>query len=572
MFCLPFEQTKKFIKALKEGAIDPAKLSEMTSAERRGFFEKLIGKEDAQSVNALFESKLLLKNQQQGMIQWAKTVGGIKEAVRRDLISKIEKLDRVLTAKDQESFLQDLASTKLGTDISFNEAKQLSELSGKFTEARANLDNNSPIGSPSRLEYGAKRVAVENYVNDLKLGNKESALSEILNTTKKNPLKGGIKAISNIAGIAKGIKASLDDSAIFRQGWRTLFTNPSSWAKNALNSFENIYKQLGKKASNNDIIDGIKADIYSRPNAVDDTYKKMKLDIGIEEEAFPTTLPEKIPLFGRLYKASETAYKGFLYRMRADIADKYIKIAKDNGVDLTDKMQLESIGKLVNSLTGRGNLGAFEKVAKEVNTIFFSPKMAKSAFDFLTLHAADTMSTFARKQAAINLLKVVAGTAAIMATARALDPKSVELDPRSSDFGKIRIGDTRFDITGGMGSLAVLGARLMTGATKSTSSGIVTQLDSGKFGSPTRKDVMFNYLENKYSPFFSVLKDIRDGKDFNGNKPTVLNETNNLLTPLPITNAASVLNDPNGANALLTIIADALGISTNTYAPQKKKK
>jgi hypothetical protein len=562
MFCLPIEQTKKFVQALKDGVIDPAKLGDMASAERRTFFEKLVGAEDAQAVNALFESKLLLKNQQQGMINWAKQVTGIKEAVRRDIIAKIEKMEKILSPAEEKAFLQDLASTKLGTDISFEEAQKIAELSKQVTDAKVNLTEEN------RLDYGAKRVELENYVNELKLSNKESSVKETIGNLKKSPLQGSVQLASDIAGFAKGIKASLDNSAIFRQGWKTVFTNPTIWAKRAAESFANIAKQLGKKPSDDSVMNGIKADIYSRPNAVDGTYQKMKLDIGMGEEAFPTSLPQKIPLFGRLYKASQTAYEGFLYRMRADIADKYIKIAKENGVDLTDPLQLESIGRLTNSLTGRGNLGSFEKVGKQINTIFFSPKNVKASFDFLTLHAADKMSTFARKQAAVNLLKVVTGIAAILATAKALNPDSVELDPRSADFGKIKIGDTRFDVSGGMSSMVTLAARLIANSSKSSTTGKVTKFGEG-YKPTTRVDVFQDYFLNKLSPAASVVKELAAGKDFDGNKPTILKEAKNLLAPLPITNAVEILNAPNGANPLLTIIADALGISTNTYSKKK---
>ena len=47
----------------------------------------------------------------------------------------------------------------------------------------------------------------------------------------------------------------------------------------------------------------VKADVYSRPNALDGTYKRMKLDVGIDaEEAFPSTFPERIPVIGRFLR------------------------------------------------------------------------------------------------------------------------------------------------------------------------------------------------------------------------------------------------------------------------------
>lgn len=569
-FCLPKQFTDKFIQALKDGKIVPEKLADMSSSERRTYFESIIGKDDAREVNALFETKLLLKDQKRGLVSWAKKVAGISEAVRRDIVSRIEKMDNVLNPTQEKAFLEDLASKKLGTDVSFDEAKQISDLSKQLTESKDKLKESDPIGSSSRLDYGAKKVALQNYVNDLKVSNEKSTIKGTLGNLKTNPFSTIGKTISDIAGIAKGLKASLDNSAIFRQGWRTLFTDPSIWAKNAVDSFNNIYQQLKLKPTDNKIIDGIKADIYSRPNALDNTYQRMKLDIGTGEEAYPTTLPEKIPLFGRLYKASETAYQGFLYRMRADIADRMVEIAKKNGVDLTDEFQLRSIGKLVNSLTGRGSLGSLEKVGKQINTLFFSPKSLKASIDFLTLHAGDKMSTFARKQAAINILKVASGVAVILGTAKALNPKSVQEDPRSSDFGKIRIGDTRFDVTGGMASLVTLAARLLTLSSKSSITQKVTPLNSGKFGAQTGADVFVNFLENKLSPAASVVKDILKGQDFSGNKISFGGETSNLLTPLPISNAQEIMNNPKSANFLLALIADSLGISTNTYSAKKK--
>lgn len=570
MFCLPIEETKKFIQALKDGVIDPEKLSAMTSEERRSFFEKIVGADDAKDVNAQFESKLLLKNQQTGLIRWAQSIAGIKPEIRRDLISRIEKMDSVLTPDAEHGFLADLAAKKLGTDVTVDEAQKLMDMSKERATAKAAIPADSPIGSKERIQYGATDVAMQNYISELKSSNDSTTVSEKIQQLKTAPGKAIGEATSYVAGLAKSLKASLDDSAIFHQGWKTLFTDPRTWAKNAALSFSDIAKQVGKGASNNDVLNAIKADVFSRPNALDGTYGKMKLDIGMGEEAYPTTLPEKIPLFGRLYKASEVAYNGFLMRMRADIADKYIDIVKSTGVDLTDKQEVRAIGRLVNSLTGRGDLGSLEKVGKTVNNVFFSPKMLKANFDFLTLHSTDDMSSFARKQAATNLVKVIGGMALIMATAKALNPKSVELDPRSSDFGKIKIGDTRFDISGGMGSLVTLAARLLTLSSKSSTTGHVSSLTSGKYGAQTGLDVFEGFIENKLSPAAAIVKDVLQGQDFNGKKPTVGGETQNLLEPLPIQNVQEMLADPKSANVVLGTISDGLGITTNTYGAPKK--
>lgn len=569
-FCLPKAFVSKFRAALKDGTIKPEKLIDMTSAERRTFLEDIVGKDDAKEVNALLESKLLIQDQKRGIVSWAKKVAGISEPVRRDIIARIEKMDKVLDAQDRESFLEDLASKKLGTDITFDEAKTVADLSKQLTDAKEAIKPTDADGSAPVLDYGAKYVALQNYIHELKLSNADT-IKDTVQKAKTNPRAAVLDSISTVAGIAKGLKASFDNSFGGRQGFKAIFTNPKEWAADFAHSFEYLAKQVVRKASDNTVLDAVKADIFSRRNARNGVYRNMKLDIGLDtEEAYPTSIPERIPGIGRLYKASEVAYNGMAIRLRADIADKVIAAAENSSVDLTDKLQIESLGRLVNSLTGRGSLGSLEKVGKTVNTLFFSPKSLKASFDFLTLHAGDEMSAYSRVQAAKNLLKVTAGIATIMAVANALRPGSAELDPRSADFGKIRIGDTRFDISGGMLSLVTLAARLLTSSSKSSTSGTVSTLNSGKFGAQTGLDVAVSFATNKASPLASLLITHLKGQNFDGTKPTLASDAANLLMPLPITNVQELMSNPNAANPLLAEMLDAIGFVTNTYSAKPK--
>lgn len=579
MICLPKQIADNFLRVIDSGELNVDDLAKMSSAQRVEHLKKFVGKFPAAQVNTMFEKKLLLKNQNSAMISWAKEVAGLKPTIKRDLLSRIEKLDKVLTPDEEDKFLADLVADKLGTRTTFEQAKDIATLSKKFQDAKK-----LPMGD---IRYGVAEVNLNNYLNDLRLNNEKVSFNEVISNFKENAPASIGRGFSDLAGAVKGIKASLDNSAIFRQGWKTLFTNPQIWANNAAKTIPDIWKQLSAdvkpglfSGQYDTAIDAVKAEIYSRANARNGLYKKMKLDIGDLEEAFPSTIPEKIPLFGRLYKASEAAYTGFLYRMRADIADKMAEIATSQGLDLNVPLQSESIGRLVNSLTGRGNLGAIEKYAKPVNTIFFSPKMLKSQIDMLTTPlgfdvAGNPVSTFARNQAAQNLLKTVSGIATILGTAYALDPKTVELDPRSADFGKIRIGDTRFDMSGGLGSVITLAVRQMMSSTKSSTTGQITKLNqknrdgSPKFGTQTRGDLFFNFMENKYAPMFSMLKQLRDQETFEGGKPTALGLLRDSTLPLTIDNIWGASENDKAANLLLIGIAETLGISTNTYSNKR---
>lgn len=542
-FCLPKFAADALIAKLPE---DLSKLTDISSEERRKFFADIVGESNAKETNALFESKLILKDQQQGIINWVKKVTGMTPQAKTDLISKVSKMTEVLQPKDKQMFLEDLAAHKLGMGVTIEEAGRIADLAKKVEDTKSIIDANG-----KRTEYGKAKVDFHNYVNDLKVQAEKSKPTTI------------IQKISNIAGQTKAIKASMDDSAVFRQGWKTMITNPGIWATNALKSISNIVRQFGGK----NVMDEVNAEIVSRPN-----YERMikaKLDVGTIEEAFPTTLPEKIPLFGRAYKASEVGFTAFVHQIRADVFDKYIEIAQKSGVDINDETQLKSIGNLVNSLTGRGSLGRVEPVAGIVNNVFFSPRFLKSQFDVLTAHTFQKdVTPFVRKTAAINLVKIIAAQAAIMTIANILQPKSAETDPRSSDFGKIRVGSTRFDVSGGASSLITLAARLITLSSKSTVTGKINPINSGKFGAQTGTDVVYNFFENKLSPATSVIKDLLKGQTFQGTKPTVLNEAGNVLVPFPIQNLYTN-SDPKAANLILIMMADAMGINASTYTTKK---
>jgi len=560
-WCLIKDQAMKFKRALKTGEIDPAKLANMSSGERRAYLENFVGKENGQQVNALFESKLLLKNQKAGMISWAKRVGGMTKESRRDLITKIERLDKVLDPKTEKEFLQDLASQRLGVDVTQAEAKNIFDLSKKM-EQLASKRNPDTLEFPStkeRLDYGAAKIALMDYVNDLKLNAAKLSLLE-----RGKPIN-YLKNASDIAGLAKSAKASLDNSAIFRQGWKTLWTNPLIWMKNAAKTFGDFAATI---KDGDKVMKGIMADLVSRPNY--ERMQKGKLAIGNIEEAFPTSLPERLPFLGRVFKGSQTAYEGFIYRQRADIFDSYIGIMKKSGLDINDPKQLTAISKVINSLTGRGNLGAAEPVANLANNFFFSPRFLKSHLDVLTVQSLDKdITPFARKQAATNLVKIILGTAAVLGIAKAVNPDAVETDPRSSDFGKIKVGNTRFDMSGGMASVLTLVSRVLTSQSKSSTTGKVTDLNSGDFGSQTVKDVVYNFFENKLSPAAAVVRDLMKGENFDGEKPTITGIAKDLFLPLPVTNFKELKEDPNAAPVLLAMMADALGIGTNTYGKSK---
>jgi hypothetical protein len=563
--------------AIRSGVITPEKMISISSKERQAVLGEIVGPENVQWVNAALESKILLKDQRRGMVSWAKKVAGLSEPVRRDLISRVQRENRLLDPENSGSFLESLAAKTMGHEISFAEAKNVSSLASQVKVNKARVKETDPIKSDSRLAYGAAVVRFKDYVGELKQ-----------QAGKVGPMwyvKHPFQSIHRSAGVAKSMLSTLDNSFFGRQGIKVLWTNPDIW----LRGFVKSWGDIGKELAGRDAMFAIRSDVYSRPNSLNGKYAAAKLDLGIgTEEAFPSHFPSRIPILGRVFKGAESAFNGGAMRFRADIGDRVIAAAERNGVNVLDSAQVEPLGRIVNSLTGRGNIGRLDAFGQEVNALIFSVKFLKANFDTLTAHQFQKdITPYARRVAAMNMVKILGGISGTLTLANLLSPGSADLDPRSSRFGKIKVGNTTFDITGGMASLATLAARMVPTQHKGKwgfyvkgTDGKVRELGTAKFGIRSPLDVAWDFTQGKFAPYMALLRDWYRGEDFHGNQTYV--EGKRYLpapgaiirahAPIPAQNFVETMNDPKAAPLLLTTILDGLGIGANTYSPKQKNK
>ena len=552
MDCIPKVLATKFIKKLKDGTIDPHNLIDYTSKQRRDFFQKELDVDQAKAseINGLLESKIILKLQEYGLRDWVKSMAGIKGYKKTDLMNKVKNMRELLNAENEQLFYEDIVAHKLRLRVTLDQANQLAKMSKEIDIKKEQLDGSYE----KRMEYGLAVVNFDNYVKSVRHG-KEITVHDVL-------------------GVPRALVASLDNSALGRQGLVTLMTHPIIWARNSAKSFKDLVDTLGGKAA----IDYTMAEILSRKNAINGLYAQADLAVGTTEEDYPTSLPERMPFFGRFFKASQDAYTGFLYRTRADIFDKLLATAQKAGADITDEFQLKSIGRLVNSMTGRGVTGLGSQGDKIVNELLFSPKLLAGNFDVLTASMLSKVSVngkrmfispFAKRQAAYNLAKIIGATASVLGLAAAMGLK-VEKDPRSADFGSIRIGNTRFDLTGGKKTLVVLAYRLMSAALnqdaiKSSSTGIKRKINQRNYAGEKSTRLIYDFFQNKLSPTASIVASLLDKENFDGRVPTVGSIAVNLGVPLIITSGVEAYNDPNSAGVLAVVLAEFLGFGANTY-------
>jgi len=569
-FCLTKEKTEEFKKLIKNGTLDPFKLNAMTSAQRRAAFAKYFGDFNAKHINALFESKLLLKHQKKGMINWVKQVGGISEPAKRDFLSRIQRIESILIPEAEAQFLEDFAAHRFGGAITQAEAKKVFEMAELTRVKKAAIPKDSPDGSPEKIEYGTAYVLFKDYVGELKL--EKPTLKELLRDPKKLAIE--------LAGSIKGMVATLDNSFFGRQGIKIFYNEPQMWANGLIRSFSDI----GKELRGIDAKTPIEADVYSRTRALDGTYNRMGLDVGLDfEEAFPSALPELIPAFGRLFKASETAFSGGAMRLRADYGDKMINLAEEQGVNILDKLEAESIGNLANVMTGRGSIGKLGAIGKELNVILFSVRFLASNFStlFKGIWGAGKVVVgkvnprvdpkFAEKQAAKALLKMVAGMTAILVAYEQITGREIEKDPRATNFARIPFGNRYFDISGGVTSVISLAVRLMPtlhngewGWWYKSPNGDFKNLFKPGFGQRSVLDVFEDYWEGKLSPVAGALRDIWSGQHFDGSRPSPKSIAKRLITPISVQELTDMLKDPNSEYILISMLLEGLGFSMST--------
>ena len=421
----------------------------------------------------------------------------------------------------------------------------------------------------TELEYGIALSMFIEYVNDLKVEANKRTMKEVIKGYLVNP----VDFISDFAGTLKAAKASLDNSFHLRQGLPTFLKAitghiPSAkiWWKTFIKSWQLMWNTLRKKK----VMRGLFAEMVSDPDYK--LLKKSGIALDVIEEEIPVDIPSRTPLVGMLFRMGENAFVGSSRYMRYQLAKQYLSVWRKSGIQL-NKKELQSLGRLANSQTGRGDIASKSQRPGLLNNLFWSPRNLRAYIDILTLHAFDrNFSAFARYQAAKNLVRYISGAAMILALANWIDDDSVTEDPTSADFGKIRIGDTRFAVGGGMAVLVVLASRLITRKFTSSTTGETKTIDSGKFGAIGGKDLVWNFVENKLSPAAQLALSMIDQKTWDGDKLMIPQMVDDALTPLIIQNVIETGSTDDAANVLAALMAEALGVNVQTYQGTTKQK
>ncbi len=556
-WCLPPEDVEKFKKGIMSGEIDPEKIAAMSSPERIKFFGEKFGKSLAVVMNSQVEKSLLAKNQRAAITAWARKMlaGEKNKAASEEAIREADAIKDFVQPEEQDALLKRLAAIKMRTDVSYDEALKIAELADEVQKTKEVAD-----AGGDRIPYGKARYEMKRYVQGLMSEGAGFFNTEGVPAWEKPVVLSG-RALKLVSDNSRAINAAWDDSALLRQGAPVLAAHPEIWKKHAKESFVNGAKSL----KGEDVTAAVESDLMSRP--LYDTMVRSGLSIAKEEEMFPTHLPAKVPIIGRAYTASEVMFSAFQHEVRADLFEKLVRLARIAGATL-DEAQYKAISSLVNSLTGKGKITDKLGIEKFLQSLFFSPSFMKARLDRLIIHPLfplkySGMTEFTRNQARKNLLKWGLLITAVLGVAAALGAR-VSLDPYSSEFMKIRVGNMVFDPTAGMAADVVFAARELFGKVEDKH-GRDVPMKTGGHGKE-----LFRYGRNKLNPLAATVTDTLFGQR-NYKPQTVMNALDTLFMPLPGKNTADLVKDEKNGPVGVTVgtLADLFGVSVGDYAPKQ---
>jgi hypothetical protein len=393
------------------------------------------------------------------------------------------------------------------------------------------------------------------------------------------------------ANVPRTLMSMLDMSAVLRQAAVSTVAHPFAASKALARSFHFVFSPKDFETYFREVLP---ADEYypqmrrSRLAITDPTSG----NLSQREEAFLALHLNKVPGLGHVIRASERAYVGYLTKLRVDLFRDWVDALRSNNEinihaepGTRDAKAMEAMAEVINTLTGRGELG--ERLGDwktPANVLFFSPRLILSRVQTLNpqwyaslllknhtgslrdgTFRIDPVSRRIATRAMVDVAKFVGVGMTVLWLAKQ-NGAEVELDPRSTDFGKIKVGNTRIDIWGGHQQYVRAFFQFASGRVKQASGRTMT-LGQG-YKARTRYDVFMDFASGKASPPVSLALDWAKGRDFQGRPFSIGRELLDRAYPLYLQDVKDAWQDAGLGRAALVAGTGFWGVGASTYKPR----
>jgi hypothetical protein len=365
----------------------------------------------------------------------------------------------------------------------------------------------------------------------------------------------GVEAINTL----RTLKATADMSATLRQGFVLSTRHPVV----AIRAFAKSLKSLFHEYTADQIDNALR----SSPNQfLRDKAKLFLADLDSipthREEHFMSNLAEKIPIYGEVIRASNRSMVTTLNLLRAAAFDEFVQKYPN-----ATQEELEAWANWVNVASGRGDLGKFTQAANVLSLGIFAPRFAVSRIQTPYMIIKHWQQPRVRKEiaknyAALGAVGMVALSLAALAGAEVGD------DPREPDFGKIKIGNTRFDIWAGLQQPARVVVRIGIGLTDKF--GITGQNLSERQKDIDPLDFIGRFAAYKLAPSVTLPRELYTGKTIVGEDVTPIETLAKAITPLVVDDIYDAYKQGDIGVTAAAGVATFLGVGVATYGKEKE--
>jgi hypothetical protein len=326
-----------------------------------------------------------------------------------------------------------------------------------------------------------------------------------------------------LAHVPTGLLTTLDDSFLGRQGLKVALRHPREWlrmAKTSAKIFRAGGEDFARQVDSTLLSDATPFTIQVGDQIQVMPFNRIKAKVGTRHDAFgiaagaaeraeftPSGLLFRIPGI----KHAQIAFTVSGNKLRSDILKKVLQNAERDFLD-GKKIPLsmdtvQGLSNFFNRATGRGTLGPFEKAGEALSFVQLAPRFRLAGPQaFLHMFHRDPV---VRRAAAEALIPYFGTGLSLLGLIKMSGLADVEVDPRSSNFGKIRIGPQRIDFWGGLQQQARAIAMVATQGRKTQAGYIVPQ---------NALDTALGYFRSGMQPVAGFLVDLGEGETIIGDE------------------------------------------------------
>ena len=557
---LPEGKTREAVKGLPRayGTWTPEEDAMIRTLKQMGWDDQAIaagmGREGAESIAARYQKILLSEGRQ--------PLG----------------LDDVPPVEGYGGGIEDEAARAIRTGGAINvpTGQQNQQAFGDFVqEAAANpqVENPSRLGplldagpSPGGPLAANQPPSVEARIQAAKLGFGGASGERPVQTVTDDFWSGKFwkKPVSTAGDELRQLNAGLDYSYVLRQGKPLSLAHPGAvWA---------AAKDAVAATVDNDVALALNAEMKASARAKRANLRLSDIDgegpmlINSREENYSGALTSKLPG----YKQTARGNTIYLNRLRLETFNAVVdswdrtKLAVESGTATPYQKLLSRFARLddekalanfINRATGYGTLGKLEgtQIDDFLKFSMFSPRFQASRPQ-MYMNLLNVKNPLVMKEAWKDIGIDTASTTALLYLADASGVADVNLDPRSSDFGKFKIGDRRIDPWAGAQQLATFAARMATG-----------QYASGV--DVNRLELLGKFARSKAAPFPGTAYDLTLG----GRKDPLGRDIDaealaSSVFPIWAQGMYEAAQEGLLGQALTTLPASFFGLGTDTYA------